>query len=981
MSTHLEQGNTSGVLVDCVLRVIGWFQISSILDTQTGNYLPETNPDGSPISGIGWVSYQKPGASPGDIVIIYTVATAAISPSTIFNYATVLWDLVSPNGLTYFINQYAPKIGINRSDLITQLAHAGGPFAPNNPDNPSGQNDILWRNVTTYYGLPGPGNQGAPEYIRTALPFFGIRMVVWTDSCCVNSQVTSKPPSPPVITIPPPTPYGGVGPVPTDPIPVPNPIPTDTEEDLANGQSEVESLPQGGTDIGPEGHHNSATNFSQRTSFISEDKYRPRTKGSSQSVFDYNSSYQKTVYDSEGFPLGFRSRTGTQDSYVVRRAGHISAGFTYRKNHFIDHTLLTKDPTRYNVAIPVDALASLGLDSTAALGADSSRYQLSRPPIRSINGSRFSTPDYGGSQSNTSAAQTSQADPTLPRGASQSASRIDEATRGGGLYTSRPSHTDITPGASGYTKRVGSQTRSGRVISTRNPTVSKVIKETEQGRQPSLLGGITSRTISLGRAIDSAIKTKGFDLAAEPRYLGPKISDMTEVQQIASNNIIEDPSGRFTISFVPLRLMNSGSPTPSVLSVITANIDTELTLIVGNTFTVNGDAGTTTYSMGSQAVQFGRINPIQPGMYVVANPLCTPGQGSLPDIIAGNQRWNFAQLITTLMTIEGTILSQNVFTFNPAPAGATDIVTPNMLPNGIMQAMDFYSTANFNYEGTVSHGGSAATYWYTSEPSVIVTSISSTQTVAVVLKATVTALTQEPSFKPVLELYNDDTLSKDINSLTASESVFVGSTISSLPGWYLSAVALNTTGPGYNGLGGKGGTSAYQTNAMGHILSGPFNHALYGGTHQCYLLFKYSTNASLNDRLTISHGTNYRIRVYNNGPYSDKYGYVLFTTGLRIPAVSGSLTLSSGQVSGTVITYHCNQLVKIRNVRTGNEIERFSDWTNGSIALANGPTEAGIMWEAETRLDAIVGDTLQFFRPGYDNLYSSENLIGELVIA
>jgi hypothetical protein len=976
-----EQGNTSGVLVDCVLRVVGWFQISSTLDSQTGNYLPETNPDGSTVSGPGWIGYQKPGASPGDIVIIYTVATAAVAPSAIFNYATVLWDLVSPNGLTYFINQYSPKVGINRSDIITSLAHAGGPFSPPNPDNQHGQNDILWKNVTSYYGLPGPGNSGAPEFVRRALPFFGIRMVVWTDSCCVNSQVTSKPPSPPVITIPPPTPYGGVGPVPTDPTPIPNPIPDESGNDLSNDQSEVEALPQGGTDIAPGGHRDSARSFSQATAFTSEDKYIPRTKGSSQSVFDYGSSYQKTVYDAEGFPLSFRSRTGTQDSYVVRRAGHVSAGFLYRKNNLIDADLLTRDTTRYSISIPADALASLGLDSSAALGSDSSRYSLNRSPIKTTNGSRFSTPDYGGSQGSEATSRTSQADPTLPRGSSLSASRVDESTRAGTTYTQRPSHTDITADSSGYTKIVGSQGRSGRVLSKQNPIASKIVKETEQGRKPSVLGGITSRTISLGRAIDSSVKTKGFDIASEPRYKGPKIEDMIQVQPIAGNNKIEDPSGRFSISFIPLRLMNNNSPTPSVLSLISANVDTEVTMIVSNTFTVNGDSGTTTYSMGSQAIQFGRINPIQPGMYVVANPLCTPGQGSLPDIIAGNQTWNFAQLVTTLMTIEGTVLAQNIFTFNPAPPGATDIVTPNMLPIGIMQSMDFYSTANFNYEGTVSHGGSPHTTWYTSEPSVIVTSISSTQTVAIVLKATVTALSQEPPFKPILELYNDDSIGKNINSLTAAETVFVGSTISTYPGWYQSPMPLNTTGPGYNGLGGKGGTSAYNIDMYGHILSGPFNSALYGGTHQCYLLFKYSSTASLNDRLAISHGTNYRIRVYNNGPYSDRYGYVLFTTGLRIPAISGSITLSSNKASGSVVTYHCNQLIKIRNSRTGNEIERFSDWTNGTIELANGPTEAGVGWEAETRLDAIVGDTLQFFRPGYDNLYSSENLIGEVTIA
>ena len=193
-------------------------------------------------------------------------------------------------------------------------------------------------------------------------------------------------------------------------------------------------------------------------------------------------------------------------------------------------------------------------------------------------------------------------------------------------------------------------------------------------------------------------------------------------------------------------------------------------------------------------------------------------------------------------------------------------------------------------------------------------------------------------------------------------------------------MALNTTGPGNSGLGGKGGTSAFITDQYGNINSGPFNPSLYGGTHQCYLLFKYSEVSAINDRDPISQGTNYRIRVYNNGPYSDKYGYVLYTTGLRIPAPSGAITVSNGQASGTIATYHCNQLIKIRNKRTGIEVERMSNWINGSVELAAGPTDSGPTWGPEIRLDAIVGDVLEIFRPGYDNLYSSENLVGELTV-
>jgi hypothetical protein len=455
---------------------------------------------------------------------------------------------------------------------------------------------------------------------------------------------------------------------------------------------------------------------------------------------------------------------------------------------------------------------------------------------------------------------------------------------------------------------------------------------------------------------------------------------MVPVKSVAITMPVTDPLERFKISFVPLRLMNGGTPTPAVMSIIEANVDTSLTLLVGNTFTINTSQGATTYSMGSQAVEFGRFNPVQPGMYVISNPLCTPGQGFMPDIIAGGQTWNFAQLITTLMTIEGSVLAQNVYTFNPAPANATDIVAPNKLPIGLMQSMDLATTAEFNYEGTVAYGGAEQSVWYKSEPSVIVTPISATQTVSIVLKSTVTALTQTPPFRPVLELYNDSAISRDPYVVTAAESVFIGSSLSQYPGWFNSPFASNTTGPGNSNLGGKGGTSAFVVDSNGNIVSGPFNPGLYAGTHQCYLLFKYSSISSLNDRDPVSQGTNYRIRVYNNGPYSDKYGYVLYTSGLRIPAPVGSIAVSSGKASGTIVTYHCNQLLKVRNRRTSQEIERMSNWNDGAIELAAGPTDSGITWGPEIRLDAIPGDVLEIFRPGYDSLYSSENLIGEIAI-
>ena len=981
-----EHGNSAGILVDCVIRIVGWFQVSGILDPTTNEYLPETNPDGSFVSGPGWQAYQKPGAQPGDIVIIYTLSTVSLNPTSLISIGNTLWDIVNPNGLSYSVNQYSPKVGINRSDIVSLFPHAGGSFSPTNPNNPNGYNDILWRNVTTYYGLPGPGNPNAPQFVRRSLPEFGVRIIVWTDSCCVNTQVTSKPPSPPPIITPPPTPTPGTG-TPVDPPRTPDSSDVDElSTSLRNESSVVNAVTQGGrsglNDLGPgNGREGSLPTYKQPTEITKSTKYIPRTQGSSQGVFNYGTDYQKSVFDAEGFPLGFRSRTGTQDSYVVRRAVHVGNRYMYKKDKLIDPILIQRKTTRYTVSFPTESLDALGLSSSSGLSSNSVRYGTSRPPINTANGSSFALPEYKGSQDTFGISQTDQADINISGGISHANTRVDQSTRGGFTTSSRPTASSFTPNSSGYTKTLGAQTRSSRVLVTKNPLASKLIKETNKGSFASDLGGITSRTIKLNRAVDSSVKKKGFDVEPEPRYQGPKLDDLVPVQPVSMVMPIKDTTNRFNISFVPLRLVNGSSPTPAVLSMIEARVDTHLTLVVGNSFIVNTAQGSTAYSMGSQAVEFGVINPVQPGMYVIANPLCTPGQGFMPDIIAGGRTWTFAQLVTTLMTLEGTVLAQNVYTFNPASANATDIVAPNRLPVGLMRSLDLYSTADFNYEGTVSYGGTNQSIWYKSEPSVIVTPVSATQTVAIVLKATVTALSQQPPFRPVLELYNDSLISKSEYTVTNAETVFVGSSVSSLPGWYNGGMALNTTGPGNSGLGGKGGTSAFITDQYGNINSGPFNPSLYGGTHQCYLLFKYSEVSAINDRDAISQGTNYRIRVYNNGPYSDKYGYVLYTTGLRIPAPSGTITVSNGQASGTIATYHCNQIIKIRNKRTGVEVERMSNWINGSVELAAGPTDSGPTWGPEIRLDAIVGDVLEIFRPGYDNLYSSENLVGELTVS
>jgi hypothetical protein len=412
--TPTSKGNNAGVLVDCVVRIVGWFQISGILDPSSGNYLPETNPDGSPVSGPGWTAYQKAGAQPGDIVVIYTLNTSGISLPASISIGSVLWDLVSPNGLSYYNAQYMPKIGINRSDIISGFPHAGNPFAP---VNLQGYSDLIWTKVTSYYGLPGPGNTSNTNFIRRAIPEFGIRIVVWTDSCCVASQVTTKPPSPPVITTPVPI-NPGYNVPPITPPTIPNPGEASAGEfatDLRNSNSIVEQISQGNrygvSDLGPgDGSEGSLPRYAQPTKVTKSATYIPRTQGSSQGVFNYGDDYQSSVYDAEGYPLGFRSRTGTQDSYVVRRASHVGSSYMYKKNKLISSPLIARKSTRYSVTYPKEYLDALGISSTAAISSDSLRVAFNRPPINTTNGSSFALPEYKGSQESVGTSQTEDAD-------------------------------------------------------------------------------------------------------------------------------------------------------------------------------------------------------------------------------------------------------------------------------------------------------------------------------------------------------------------------------------------------------------------------------------------------------------------------------------------------------------------------------------------------------------------------------------------
>jgi len=177
---HIE----SNTWVDCMAKLVGWFQISGVRNPDNGNYLPETDPSGNPVSGPGWVAYEKPNAQPGDVVIIYKLWTVLLSGTATNNtmIAGTLWDLLNPAGLTYWTSTLNLKSTVSRTDVESLLPHPGGLLTPTNTDNPSGDPDLLWRRATTQYQLPGPGNTINPQFIRQVLPDFGLRILFWTDS-------------------------------------------------------------------------------------------------------------------------------------------------------------------------------------------------------------------------------------------------------------------------------------------------------------------------------------------------------------------------------------------------------------------------------------------------------------------------------------------------------------------------------------------------------------------------------------------------------------------------------------------------------------------------------------------------------------------------------------------------------------------------------------------------------------------------------
>ena len=1024
--------NDSSTYVDCQATIVGWFQISDRLNPSTNNYIPETNRDGTPISGPGWVAYEKPGAMPGDVVIIYrvmTITSTMTAGSGGANFSNVLWDLLDPCGLSYFTTQYSFKSCISKSDLVSLLPHAGGPLTPNNPDNPYGDQDILWRNVTTQYGLPGPGNSSNPSFIRWVLPGFGIRILFWTDSCCVFDQVIppiNVPDIPTIAPVPVPTPspggpgsgpgigggipggggFGGpAGPsggagapggggfggpaggstggkrrrpggvvVPLDPQP---PIRKPGTGGTTPGNNNVPGANEGDPTPSPD-----LPEVNTPTVLVSSGpSTRFRRPGIAPIRRNYQDTDQVSYYSSNG--AMYVKRTNPNDLGIYARAVRVGPRALYIRNGGMDHAKLYTNTMRtaWLPSLTQEELASYGISLSIAgdAAATITKPITSSPAGNESNVSSQETLIMGGIQPNQNSAT---ALPIRSRG--DAPLRTPDQTRGGYKSERELTYTDL--GASlhqSIPRDIGQITsyRSGQS----NPRAGKFTQLTTKGGDQRAVEdrvGIQRRSPNIINGSVVAARL-GSEMALVKRnQLSIKTLNKT-TEPIRLENI-KDKNNKYSVT--PIRLSSGNGFTFLVL--IEGNVDSnrEEVQLVTNAYVrqENGEASYLSVG-GTGFITFGITNPPQPGQYVIANPVCMPGQGSVPDIIAGGQQWSFMQLVFTLLDINSTLIAQSVVSFLPAPAGATDVEAPNRLPRGLMSDLGLADTSVPHYDGTYVYNGANQANWFMSEPSIVVEKIGTSSTTAtVVLKATVDALSATPPFRPLLEIYDNALLLSSSNALTA----FIGGPCLALPGWYnpIGNVArasggIHTACPGSNGLGGAGGTSAYVTDSLSQVISGPYNPAMYAGTHQCFLCFKG------NDASLISTSSAYRIRVYNNGPASSDYGYALYFANLKIKQAVGNLTIdAAGNLAGSIKTYHCCHILKIKNINTGEEIERFSAWEDGTIYIGTGPAGASsggnnIFFSSNTdSLAAQPGDTIVVYRPGFNNNYASERVVLEVTL-
>lgn len=960
---------------DCIIKIIGWFQISGTLNPATNNYLPESDASGNPISGPGWVAYEKPGAQPGDIVLIYTLETMLLNNQTPNNLqiSSVLWDLLSPGGLAYWINNAGLKLSVSLSDIISQFPHPGNALSPSNPQS---YMDLIWTKVTTHYQLPGPGNANAPGYIRDVLPGFGMRILVWTESCCVASNITTFPPGPPPITgeIPPITsePHGTGF---SDPDPEYFTSPSIGSSSSASSYAGVSSYSNIQANIATGDLTKLTPNASrfknkdpEPTNFKHNSYYHnintrlpighapvPRSQGNTKAMNTYDVP--------ANHPLPWLDRVGDYDYHTSIRARPIGSRYLLVKEGKVN-PLLLPNRVKWNISVDRNTLYQLGLAGNAPYQGTRNRVAAIKPEIvpEGRAGVSIGHNHKNSLVQNPLNNNSPSADPVKPSGISY---KNQDRTIYNGYINKPTSSSDVEFLTS--SRIIGD---GQKVFNTKRklPQAIKSIKQEESGKTFKDQAGnpglayLRKRTFDISK-VKQATKAASYQFFVyKGRAIG--LQDIRKDINNLSFKNIPDPNGKFTIC----PYVYKGGQTWSYVTLVCGNVQNEQHLVLKQSIVLSTSGGSIVGNLGSSGViTFGRVNPVQPGMYVVANPSCLPGQDSLPDIIAGGETWSFGLIVSTLLTLEGQVITQQITNFLPAAPGDTDVQAPNRLPVGLMRDLELDDTSSFLYDGTYSERGTNQSTWYKNEPSVIVQRDGSTsESVSIVLKTTRTSQDQLTPFRPVLEIYNEGVL-----LATGATAAFIGGPCSAQPGWVgMTAGSINTTCAGSNGYGGAGGSSAYITNSAGAIMSGPYNPAVYGGSHSNFLYFKYdSSNPAGSDSTYIDGVSQYRIRVHNNGPVNDYNGYVLYTNGIEIVPATSSLNIVSGNLEGSVVTYHCNQDLLVVNDSTKEQIEKRSSYTNGGIIL--------------TYSDAFSvksGDIIKIFRPGFDNEYHSQKSIIDITI-
>lgn len=981
---------------DCVMEILGWFQISGTLNPSTNNFMPEVGSDGNPISGPGWVAYEKPGAMPGDIVIVYRLTTVLANgsiPNT-NQLGSVLWNLFSPNGLTYWTYQSGLKYGISPTDLVTQFPHPGGALTPSNPDNPLGNPDILWTKVTTQYNLPGPGNTDNPQFIRQILPQFGVRALVWTDSCCIAANMTMSPPeapTPPTDTPgdPPSTPV-------TDPptIGVPGGQPDEPDDDGEGISSDPTPYqgPDGGntvqipTNARPTlvpGNGNRDPDPSSFPGQVNEPSVNVNAipVGTSPVPRPYGSVRQPNFsHVPVGHPLSYVDKIGDYDLHIASRARPVGTRYLKLINGGINPIFEPKR-VKWQIAPDSTTLQALGLAGHAP--STGVRGQLGSTALKTAPSGRAgqrNAPHRTEVEFEARINPSVSVDPVAP----PSGGLANQKTTVGGAGTS-PSRRKEDVGVMSAPRLV--QAGNSQYVKPRRRGSVSAYKPQNMTNK-GLVGRESSGTLDIGALRRRTLRTNIVRQATqatntqytEYKLRGPMLRDLKRSKQAPRLREIKDPSGQFEIRPIPFR----GGENWAYVTVVCGNVQSRRDVVLNQIAYLHTNDGVMSANVGTSGVmQFGLANQQQPGMYVIANPSCIPGQDSLPNIIAGGQTWTIMSLVSALQTIEGNLIASSIQTFLPAGPGDTDVQAPNRLPVGLMRDLEITSTANFIYDGTVSEKWPISAEWFYYEPSVVMQRAgSNSSSVSLVLKVTSQSQEQNVQFRPLMELY-EDTVLQSSGPLEA----FVGGPCDADPGWYdptlntgnitgqyPGAGGIHTACPGMQGYGGAGGTSAYVVDSFGVIQSGPYNPSVYAGTHQCFLHFNYdSSQAATSDSTYIQGATNYRLRVYNNGPANNSNGYVIYSEGMQIVPATASLSILSGELQGSITTYHCNQAIKLVNTRTFEEIERRSSWDNGTITLGNNTA-------LDSRLTVQSGDTIKVFRPGYDNQYNSQQVITEFTI-